>query len=94
MDTKNLIYPSKGFSKKVKWKLNKEEDFNIVIKSRFPKFIMSRAIDCWPRVSNDADRMKTAVNSFLSISMFFLSDSVDRKSDGSVFGLYNELFNN
>lgn len=71
MDTKNLIYPNKGFSKKVMSKLNKEDDFNIIIKSRFSKFIMSRAIDCWPRVSNDADRMKTAVNRFLSISMFF-----------------------
>lgn len=69
----DFLYPNKKFSKNVLLDLNNENDFNVIITSKFTKFIMSRAIDCWPRVTNDADRMKAVVNSYLSISMFFCS---------------------
>lgn len=72
MEIKTFNYPDRKFSDNTQLEIRKLKDFNIAIESNFAKFILIKAIDAWPRLANDIDRVRAKNHGYLHISMLFL----------------------
>lgn len=72
MEVKTLNYSEKKFSEDAQLEINKLKNFNITIESSFAKLILIKAIDTWPRLTNDTDRVRSRNHSYLHISMICL----------------------
>ena len=66
---KFVIYPHKDFVNYALLALKNKNDFDINVKSKSTRFILRKAIDCWPRLLNDIDRVKAADQKYLTLSM-------------------------
>lgn len=69
---KLFIYPDKKFADDAQLELRKLKDIVVLVRAKFARFILIRAIDVWPRLLNDVDRVRSTKQEYFQISMIFL----------------------
>lgn len=69
---KLFIYPDKKFAEDAQLDLRKLKDISVLVRDKFATFILIRAIDGWPRLLNDVDRVRSTKQEYFQISMMFL----------------------
>lgn len=69
---KLFIYPDKKFADDAQLELRKLKDIVVLVRAKFARFILIRAIDSWPRLLNDVDRVRSTKKEYFQISMTFL----------------------
>lgn len=69
---KLFIYPDRKFADDAQLELRKLEDITVLVRTKFARFILIRAIDGWPRLLNDVDRVRSTKKEYFQISMIFL----------------------
>ena len=71
MDIEFINYPSSIFIKNTQNKMDNLKDFSVRVNNKFSKLILKKAVDCWPRTSNDTDRVRSKRQGYLYLSMLF-----------------------
>ena len=66
---KLFTYPDKKFADDAQLELRKLKDIAVRVRAKFARFILIRAIDGWPRLLNDIDRVRSTKQEYFQISM-------------------------